>query len=413
MTSAAAPAVVVERVRERLRAERADPARDPEFAAQIARAEVRRHNDFALARGLATVDDETACVRDVLATVACGVTSWSGTAASMTPADRNHGGRTHPLTRARWGNTALTWSGATVAQLTRGRSDWVASVLRDGLRPFLITPPSSRVSVGMLTALRATRGDWLMDDGSRLRRLNGDPVKLPDRWNPLDPAAVSGGSPQYDGWTGRVLDAAQISVSVHHRADAGAVIGRPVEAVLGEDAGWGLSEPVTRAWDSRALTEVARRRVPRPTRFFARSEAGGAAGLVRRTDSGVFEEWKFVLPSASAPDAVAALRVIATRQDVLLGTAWACAAGDDASVGPELAAGLRPLAAVVGPRALRRSPWSPDPQIAQVEWVGSRPRMRTLLVDTTASSDADLAMLLRGVDPDLLARGLGATPDAE
>ncbi|MEZ3161785.1 ATPase, T2SS/T4P/T4SS family [Microbacterium sp. BWT-B31] len=70
MTSAAAPAVVVERVRERLRAERADPARDPEFAAQIARAEVRRHNDFALARGLATVDDETACVRDVLATVA-------------------------------------------------------------------------------------------------------------------------------------------------------------------------------------------------------------------------------------------------------------------------------------------------------------------------------------------------------
>jgi pilus assembly protein CpaF len=63
-------AVVAERVRELLRAERADPARDPELAARIVRAEVRRHNDFALARGLAPVDDEAACAREVLATVA-------------------------------------------------------------------------------------------------------------------------------------------------------------------------------------------------------------------------------------------------------------------------------------------------------------------------------------------------------
>ena len=69
--SMTSPAVVVaERVRERLRAERSDPARDPEFAAQVARAEVQRHNDFALARGLRPVDDEAACVREVLATVA-------------------------------------------------------------------------------------------------------------------------------------------------------------------------------------------------------------------------------------------------------------------------------------------------------------------------------------------------------
>lgn len=72
MTSPTAPVagLVAERVRERLRAERSDPTRDPEFAAQVARAEVRRHNDFALARGLAPVDDETACVREVLAAVA-------------------------------------------------------------------------------------------------------------------------------------------------------------------------------------------------------------------------------------------------------------------------------------------------------------------------------------------------------
>ncbi|MCW3494143.1 CpaF family protein [Microbacterium sp. SSM24] len=71
MSGSTAPvALVAERVRERLRAERADPARDPEFAAHIARTEVRRHNDFALARGLTPVDDEAACVREVLASVA-------------------------------------------------------------------------------------------------------------------------------------------------------------------------------------------------------------------------------------------------------------------------------------------------------------------------------------------------------
>jgi pilus assembly protein CpaF len=63
----AASAAVTERVRERLRAEQTDPTRDPDAAARIVHSEVRRHNDYALARGLAPVDDEAAWVRDVLA----------------------------------------------------------------------------------------------------------------------------------------------------------------------------------------------------------------------------------------------------------------------------------------------------------------------------------------------------------
>lgn len=71
--ASAAPAsavqAVAERVRERLRGEEADPLRTPDRARQIALAEVRRHNDFALARGLEVIDDESGCVRDVLARV--------------------------------------------------------------------------------------------------------------------------------------------------------------------------------------------------------------------------------------------------------------------------------------------------------------------------------------------------------
>jgi pilus assembly protein CpaF len=70
VTPAATVTRVTERVRERLRTEQADPMRHPQRAADVVRAEVRRHNDYALARGLVVIDDEDACVRHVLATVA-------------------------------------------------------------------------------------------------------------------------------------------------------------------------------------------------------------------------------------------------------------------------------------------------------------------------------------------------------
>jgi pilus assembly protein CpaF len=62
-------AVVAERVRLRLRAESSDPSIDPEALRRVAVAEVRRHNDLALSRGEQLIDDEAACVRDVLASV--------------------------------------------------------------------------------------------------------------------------------------------------------------------------------------------------------------------------------------------------------------------------------------------------------------------------------------------------------
>lgn len=60
---------VAERVRDRLRAEQTDPQRHPGRAEQLATAEVRAHNDFALARGLDLIEDEPGCVRAVLASV--------------------------------------------------------------------------------------------------------------------------------------------------------------------------------------------------------------------------------------------------------------------------------------------------------------------------------------------------------
>ena len=61
--------VVAERVRRRLRAEQTDPSLAPDEARRITQAEVRRHNDLALSRGEVMIDDESACVRDVLASI--------------------------------------------------------------------------------------------------------------------------------------------------------------------------------------------------------------------------------------------------------------------------------------------------------------------------------------------------------
>jgi len=60
---------VAERVRRRLRLEHTDPSSHPDEARHIAQTEVRRHNDLALQRGEAIIDDEAALIRDVLASV--------------------------------------------------------------------------------------------------------------------------------------------------------------------------------------------------------------------------------------------------------------------------------------------------------------------------------------------------------
>ena len=61
--------IIADLVRRRLRTEGVDPATDPERAREVTQAEVRRHDDRALARGGVLVEDEAACVRDVLAAV--------------------------------------------------------------------------------------------------------------------------------------------------------------------------------------------------------------------------------------------------------------------------------------------------------------------------------------------------------
>lgn len=110
--------IIADLVRRRLRTEGVDPATDPERAREVARAEVRRHDDRALARGGMLVEDEAACVRDVLAAV-------SGFGALQPLLDDpgieevwvNGDGVVHTARGGVAERTALRWDGATVRDL--------------------------------------------------------------------------------------------------------------------------------------------------------------------------------------------------------------------------------------------------------------------------------------------------------
>lgn len=151
-----ATAAAVEGVRQRLRVEGIDPSVDPEAARRVAQAEVRRLDDRALLRGEATVEDEGAVLRDVLAAL-------SGFGALQPFLDDpeveeiwvNGGGRVHV---ARAG----------VAERTGLRLD--AAAVRD-LVERMLQPTGRRVDVGQPFV------DASLPDGSRLHVAIADVVR--------------------------------------------------------------------------------------------------------------------------------------------------------------------------------------------------------------------------------------------
>lgn len=144
------------------------------------------------------------------------------------------------------------------------------------------------------------------------------------------------------------------------------------------------------------MTDLVRGRMPDQTRFFARGERGSAAIMVHRSQFGVVEEMKAVLPLLPHARVEDTLRTLAETEDVLLASAWSCIAREDSTLGSELGQGLRPLGFAIGPRVLRRSGWAPDVDGVSVQWVGQRARQRSLVVGLTRASDEELAAVAAG-----------------
>ena len=155
-------AVIAERVRLRLRTEGIDPSADPDAAWRITHAEVRRHDDLALTRGDALIDDEARCVREVLA-------SLSGFGALQPLLDDpeveeiwlNGTGHVHVAREGRAARTALRLDETTVRDLVE-RMLQSSGRRVDISQPFVDAslPDGSRLHVAIADVVR---GSWAVN----------------------------------------------------------------------------------------------------------------------------------------------------------------------------------------------------------------------------------------------------------
>lgn len=277
----------------------------------------------------------------------------------------------HPLVDAVGPGFVVSETDAAVVELSAARSGLVLETRRAGLAFVLLTPSTSRITVAMLAMLRRTGSAWVVREGTR-HRAAGSAVLADDVATAmLAPQVTTRSAALRAGevpWT-------EVLVSVHHPATEQTGIGRTAELLLDGLAGavpegWGTSEPATLAWSVGSVTDLARRRAPRPTRLVAAATVdGGTASVqirVERSATGVTEETRLALPhpggpvpvdgAASGPAdgrVVAVLADLARRQRVLLGTAWRSGGHPGATVAAHQLGVPVPLGAVVGAAAVR------------------------------------------------------------
>ncbi|WP_433341367.1 DUF6177 family protein [Streptomyces sp. CA-253872] len=195
-------------------------------------------------------------------------------------------------------------------------STWLADALRhaaDGDRALqLVTPPASRLTLPLRTALRGLPHRWVVRDerqglydglsGVRLRWSGG--IFGPD----LDErGAATLVEPFREPVAGAVRQLV-LQARTRHRPDAELLLGGALEAVFrrltgAAPQGWGTAEPAGNPWSRRQLTELARARAPRPTLLTVVGAGALATVRVLRTREGVEEDVTVVVGDTTAAGA--------------------------------------------------------------------------------------------------------------
>lgn len=162
-------AQIAERVRRRLRSEGVDPSRDPATAHAITRAEVRRHDDLTLTTGAEPVDDESTCIRDVLASVSgLGPLQPLLDDAGVEEVWVNGGGDVHVARGGTAQRTGLRLEESTVRDLVERMLQSTGRRV-DISQPFVDAslPDGSRLHVAIADVVR---GSWAVNTGDNYPR---------------------------------------------------------------------------------------------------------------------------------------------------------------------------------------------------------------------------------------------------
>lgn len=261
----------------------------------------------------------------------------------------------HPLVDAVGDGFVASSSSAPIVALTEGRSGLLIDAARAGRRVILVTPHTSRLTIAMLQMLQLARGEWVVrnDDGGLRTGTTGH--ILPTLESTFDEDhEIDLDFLKADESTVPWL---QFSVSVEHPPTAMTRLGETLDILGGPPAGWGVNEPTGLHWNRDNVTRFARGRMPHQTRLFANGPGTAASIRVSRSARGVFEESKIFIASISEVDLGKKVTVLferlALRERVRFGMAYSQRGRADLTVAAGVASPLVPLAAVLGPRAVR------------------------------------------------------------
>ncbi|AMM21750.1 hypothetical protein AX769_18360 [Frondihabitans sp. PAMC 28766] len=233
----------------------------------------------------------------------------------------------HPLIDEITERVALVESRARVIRLSPALADLLARPVALGRTLVLLTPESSRVTIGLRSALVAARAVWAVvtADGYRDGITGIDHHTLdeaaaghaPD----IEPSADFDGLPPSISAASEVTTQLSVDVTLLHRATHDTLLGGAVESISAAIGGyrplaWGLSEPLEKSWDRWVLTQDARHRAPDPTRIIVEGEHVSAAVTTRVTDRGLEET---VALTADVPGGRAGLDAAIERLRAALG----------------------------------------------------------------------------------------------
>ncbi|MFG3363510.1 DUF6177 family protein [Streptomyces sp. NPDC048156] len=138
----------------------------------------------------------------------------------------------------------------------------------------IVTPPTSRLTLPLRTALRGLPNRWVIQhpdqgfydglSGAQLHWKNGIFTPIHDDTGQATLAAA------FTPTTATQERQLLLNLRTRHRADTDLTLGGALETAFqhftdAPPAGWSTAEPVNLSWSRRKLTELARNRAPQPT----------------------------------------------------------------------------------------------------------------------------------------------------
>ncbi|MEV3856990.1 DUF6177 family protein [Streptomyces sp. NPDC050095] len=214
-----------------------------------------------------------------------------------------------------------------IVPLTTWLSD-ALHVAADTDRAFqIVTPPTSRLTLPLRTALRGLPNRWVIQDpelglydglsGAQLHWKNG--IFTPQT-DDSGQAPIARPFQHVDNSGERQL---LINIRTRHAPTADLQLGGAVETAFlhltgAPPAGWSTAEPINLPWSTRQLTELARSRAPQPTLLTAvgqNNRPALATVRVLRTPTGVEEDIALTIGYASDELPVQEIGTLATELD--------------------------------------------------------------------------------------------------